>query len=146
MTQEMIFLAGGAALAIIVVALILHNAKSNGKKGSEIISDSMDEQLVVENLNSSDLTSWFKSKNADGKNTNVIMYLSKEAISTLKMSQKSKQDLIDLLEDSDKIILQAIVSKNDDAQIIISRAVIFNSIAEGLESLLNENNGVLIVE
>ena len=146
MTQEMIFLAGGAALAIIVVALILHNAKSNGKKGSEIISDSMDEQLVVENLNSSDLTSWFKSKNADGKNTNVIMYLSKEAISTLKMSQKSKQDLIDLLEDSDKIILQAIVSKNDDAQIIVSRAVIFNSIAEGLESLLNENNGVLIVE
>ncbi len=146
MTHELLYLAGGASLAIIIVALILHYAKTSGKLGANAISDSMDEQLVVEKLNSGDLTSWFKQKNSEGKNTNLIMYLSPQSIASMKMSEKNKKELKDLLKESDKIILQAVVSKEDDAKIIISRAVIFDTIAEKLESLLNENNGVLIVE
>ena len=141
MGHEMIFVIGGVAVVAVIVAMILANKK--GDKAS--IVDSMDEQLVVIDLRADDIKSWFKQKNPDDKYTNIVMRMTAENLKSVNVSEENRAALESAVKDAEKCIIQAVVDNEAD-EIVSCRAVVYENISEKLDTLLTENNGVLILE
>ena len=141
MGHEMIFVIGGVAVVAVIVAMILANKK--GDKAS--IVDSMDEQLVVIDLRADDIKSWFKQKNPDDKYTNIVMRMTAENLKSVNVSEENRAALESASKDAEKCIIQAVVDNEAD-EIVSCRAVVYENISEKLDTLLTENNGVLILE
>ena len=141
MPNEVFFIVGGAELAAVVIALIILKCK-NGKGD---IASATDDQLVVSQLSSSDITGWFKEKNPDGKFTNIVMLANSETLNKMKLPSDTIKTCEELLSESKNVVIQAIFDKEKD-EVVLTRAVIFDTMSEKLGKLLNDNNGVLILE
>lgn len=142
MANEILFIAGGAALAAIIVALIILRTKNSSKS----VVAAMDEQYMVQNLTGADLKTWFAAKNPDGKYTNLIMALSPDIVGSMNISETDKQALNKISEETGNCIIQAVVDPNNDSEIVCCRACVYETMSEKLENLLKENNGTLIIE
>lgn len=136
------YIIGGVALtALIFIALLrIHSAKSSTTSNSmqDILADVADEQLVVEEVNIADLLPWFKTRISDTCIC-VIIHPSETNITKFKIPQS-----IELNGDNNNII-QVIYDEKADA-IKSCRVVSFEKIGSKLSALLNENDGVLVIE
>lgn len=141
MPSEVFFIAGGAVLAAVIIALIILKCKN----GNSDITSATDDQLVVTELSSADITSWFKENNVDGKHTNVVMLANSETLSKMNLPADTVKTCESLLSESKNVVIQALFDKEKD-DVILTRAVIFDTMSEKLEKLLNDNNGILILE
>lgn len=141
MSSEIFFIAGGVTLAAVLLTFLILKSRN----GKEDLASATDDQLVVSELSSSDITSWFKEKNPDGKFTNIVMLVSDETLSKMQLPAEVVNKCSDFLADSKNVILQAIVN-NDTDKVELTRSVIFDTISEKLGKLLRDNNGVLIIE
>lgn len=140
MSGEFFIIAGGLAAAAIIALILI---KCKGEKND--ISSATDDQLVVTQLTSSDITAWFKENNRDGKYTNIVMLANSEALNKMNLPKESVDAYRELIEDSSNVVIQALVDKNND-DVILTRAVIYDTMTEKLEKLFNDNNGVIILE
>lgn len=141
MSSEILFIAGGVTLAAVLLTFLILKSRS----GKENLTSATDDQLIVSEVSSSDITSWFKEKNPEGKLTNVVMLVSDETLSKMNLPTDVINSCSVLLADSKNVILQAIVNKESD-KVELTRAVIFETMSEKLGKLLMDNNGVLIIE
>lgn len=141
MSSEILFIAGGVTLAAVLLTFLILKSRS----GKESLISATDDQLIVSEVSSSDITSWFKEKNPEGKLTNVVMLVSDETLGKMHLPADVINSCSILLADSKNVILQAIVNKESD-KVELTRAVIFETMSEKLGKLLMDNNGVLIIE
>lgn len=136
-----LFVIGGVALAAIIFLALYENYKSKNHNKptsvTDMVNDIADEQLVIDYLDSKDLTSWFKQKNPTGSQKNVLIYPNEKNITSLKIPTSIKLGV-------EKTIIQALLDTNDN--IILCRSVIFTNINSNLEKLFEENDGIIIVE
>ena len=95
--KDLLYIAGGALLGLGLAVFYENNRiskKGSGSKEkqektvSDVFNDISKEQLVVDELNSSDLTSWFKAKNPKGNKKNVLFYLNEDTIKKFLNFQK----------------------------------------------------------
>ncbi|MCD7810948.1 MAG: hypothetical protein LUG91_03695 [Ruminococcus sp.] len=130
---------GGIGAAVIIAAL-LASKRSTGSETtlSEVISEKSDEQLVVDTLNPSDLTKWFRLKNPEKKFSNVIIFPNEKNIALFKLPKG-------MVNDTHNTILQVLFDKKAN-KIILYRTVVFEHINAELLKKLNENDGTLVVE
>lgn len=141
MSAVPIFVVGGVVIATAIIAFVIMKFKS----GNGDISSIADDQLIVTELQVSDITDWFKQKNPDGKCTNVTMMVSPETLGSMKFPEESIKVCNDLMGESKNVVLQALFDKEKD-NVILTRVVVYDTMAEKLEKLYSENNGVLIIE
>jgi len=139
--SDMLFIIGGVALAaIIFYALYEAYRKQNNEEPSsvsDLVNNMADEQLVVDHLEPKELTSWFRTKNADNSKKNVLIYPNLCDMNSFKLPENIELD-------ADNIIIQALLDKNDN--IFLCRSVIFSDISEKLQQIFKDNDGVIIVE
>lgn len=140
MSGEFFIIAGGLAAAAVIAFILI---RCRGEKKD--ISSATDDQLVVTQLTSSDITGWFKEKNPDGKYTNIVMLANSDALTKMNLPKESVIAFRELIENSSNGVIQAIVDTNND-DVILTRAVIYDTMTEKLEKLFNDNNGVIILE
>lgn len=140
MSGEFFIIAGGLAAAAVIAFILI---KCRGEKKD--ISSATDDQLVVTQLASSDITSWFKEKNPDGKYTNIVMLANSDSLSKMNLPKESVNAYKELIENSSNVVIQALVDKGSD-DVILTRAVLYDTMSEKLEKLFNDNNGVIILE
>lgn len=136
-----LFVIGGVALAALIFLALYENYKSknHGEPASvtDMVNDIADEQLVIDHLDSKDLTSWFKQKNPNGARKNVLIYPNEKNMTSMKLPTSIKLG-------DEKTIIQALLDADDN--VVLCRSVIFTSINSNLERLFEENDGIIIVE
>ena len=136
-----LFVIGGVALVAIILLAIYeaYRLKHNEEPESisDLVNDMADDRLAVDYLDSHDLTSWFRTKNSDGKKKGVLIYPNEADMTNYKLPNSIKLG-------SDKIIIQALLDDSDN--IVLCRSVMFTSMNPTLEKLFHDNEGVIIVE
>ena len=143
--KDLLYIAGGALLGLGLAVFYENNRiskKGSGSKEkqektvSDVFNDISKEQLVVDELNSSDLTSWFKAKNPKGNKKNVLFYLNEETIKKFKFPKDIKL--------TEKTIIQALCDKNDD--IVLCRSIFYEKMNPHLEEIFKKSDGIIIIE
>lgn len=136
-----LFVIGGVALAALIFLALYESYKSKNHSEpttvTDMVNDIADEQLVIDHLDSKDLTSWFKQKNPNGSRKNVLIYPNEKNVTSIKLPASIKLG-------EEKTIIQALLDADDN--VVLCRSVIFTSINANLEKLFEENDGIIIVE
>lgn len=136
-----LFVIGGVALAALIFLALYESYKSKNHSEPTSVTDMVnniaDEQLVIDHLDSKDLTSWFKQKNPNGSRKNVLIYPNEKNVASIKLPASIKLG-------EEKTIIQALLDADDN--VVLCRSVIFTSINANLEKLFEENDGIIIVE
>lgn len=140
MDVSTLLVAGGAAVVVAgTIGFMLYKKYSGtSEKLSDLVNQTTDEQLVVDKLRGSDLTPWFRQKNAEKKFKNVILYPDQNNIAKFNLPQNVE-------EDTGNMLIQALFDESNN-KIILSRSVMFESIDNSLEEILKKNDGMIIVE
>lgn len=139
MEASTFFIVGGAiAVAGVIGFMCYKNHSGSSEKLTDLVNHTTNEQLVVDKLTGSDLTPWFRQKNADKKFKNVVLYPNKKNIAKFNLPQNVEEDMGNML-------IQALFDENNN-KIILSRSVMFESMDTALAEILKTNDGMLIVE
>ena len=141
MPNEAFLITGGVVIAAAVIAFLVIRSK-NGKTD---ITQTADDHLVVSELSASNITSWFKEKNPNGKYTNIVMLANNETFSKMNVSAEIRESCNMLLGEAKNVVLQATFDDENDA-VVMTRAIAFETMSEKLQKLFTENNGIIILE
>ena len=131
-----------AGIAIAITAYCL--AKSKKEKSLSVV-DLLEEKMVVTELRPDDLATWFELKNPKGQYNNLVMQMNDKMLASLHISPKTRNELIKIVQQTENCIIQAIASQ-DSKTVICCRAILYDTIQENLKQLLEQNNGVFIVD
>lgn len=135
------FIVGGIVVGAIVTALILKKCIGGKRSRTSVF----DEKFVTTELSNYEISDWFKRKNPNKKYVNVVMLASMEVLDNVRLFGESRRLFEKILEENPNVILQAVVDKNTD-DVLITRAVIFDSMSIKMKELFDRANGVLIID
>lgn len=135
------FLAVGAVFGIVAAVLVCVSKYRN--RTTDVVS-SLNDKLVVSRLTGTDITNWFQANNPSNEYVSVVMLVNNGTLSKLKLSAASLRNFESMLLEHKNVILQAILDKNNDS-IVLTRAIIFNEMEEGLANLLNSHHGFVVI-
>lgn len=142
MEVSTICIIGGAVVVAGVVGYACYKkyAKSEDSpaKMTDVFNTSTDEQLVVDNLDGRSLTSWFRAKNPEKKYSNVILYPSLKNINQFNLPKNIEVD-------AGNMVIQAIFDDKAD-KVVLCRSVMFETMESNLSNMLEQNDGMIIVE
>ena len=139
MESSTLFIIGGAVVVAGAIGFMCYKKCSGTtEKLSDLVNQTTDEQLVVDKLRGSDLTPWFRQKNADKKLKNVILYPTQNNIAKFNLPQNVEND-------TGNMLIQALFDEANN-KVVISRSVMFESMDTSLAEILQNNDGMIIVE
>lgn len=116
------------------------SANSEDTTLSSIVNENANDQLVVDTLSGSDLTPWFKEKNADGKYENVILYPTEQNL------QKFHISIPKGVKNNDDPLLLQLLLDSSKGNIVLMRSVTFEKMSQSLSDMLEKNDGCIFIK